>query len=203
MCRAQICGGAVPLSAFSVITVKKAMKFLADEWLCDVATDYKGKCIIISAALSLIERVFIDDRPVYFITAGKRGSGKTTALFMLIMAVTGLRAPAASWSPNEEERRKALLSYFIEGVGYIIWDNIPRGSKITCPHIERSCTTRTYQDRKLGVNQLVAASSAVLQCFTGNNIAPKGDLASRALRVQLKVDRADPENREFRYTDPI
>ncbi len=38
---------------------------------------------------------------------------------MLIMAVFGARAAAAAWSPNEEERRKAILSYFMAGVAYI------------------------------------------------------------------------------------
>jgi hypothetical protein len=35
---------------------------------------------------------------------------------MLIMAVLGVWPAAAAWSTNEEERRKALLSYFISGV---------------------------------------------------------------------------------------
>lgn len=39
--------------------------------------------------------------------------------------------------------------------------------------------------------------------FTGNNIGPKGDLASRALIVRLEVDRSDPENRPFTHPDPI
>ena len=55
---------------------------------------------------------------------------------MLLMAITGMRPAAAAWSPNEEERRKALLSYLMSGVPAVIWDNIPRGAQITCPHIE-------------------------------------------------------------------
>jgi hypothetical protein len=39
--------------------------------------------------------------------------------------------------------------------------------------------------------------------FTGNNIGPMGDLASRALTARLEVDRADPENRNFTHPDPI
>jgi len=34
-------------------------------------------------------------------------------------------------------------------------------------------------------------------------IAPRGDLASRSLLVRLAVDRPDPENREFKRSDPI
>jgi hypothetical protein len=89
-------------------SVRAAIQFLSDEWLCDVATDFVGKCTIIAAALTIIERSLLPDRPVFFITAGRWGGGKTTTLTMLIMALTGIW-PAA-WSSNEEERRKALLS---------------------------------------------------------------------------------------------
>ena len=82
--------------------VRQAMTFLTDEWLCDVATDYIGKATIIAAALTIMERSLLPDRPTFWVTAGRRGGGKTTLLIMIIMAVTGLRPAAASWSPNEE-----------------------------------------------------------------------------------------------------
>ena len=46
----------------------------------DVATDYAGKCTIIAAALTMIERSLLDQRPAFFVTAGRRGGGKTTTL---------------------------------------------------------------------------------------------------------------------------
>jgi hypothetical protein len=179
------------------------MKFLCDDWLCDVATDYAGKCTLIAAALSIIERSLMPDRPCFFVTAGRRGGGKTTTLIMLIMAVTGIWPAAAAWSTNEEERRKALLSYFLYGVAYILWDNIARGAQISCPHIEKSCTSAFYSDRRLGVSEMVATAASVIQFFTGNNIGPRGDLASRSLQVRLVVDRTDPENRTFQHPDPV
>ena len=167
-------------------TVAKAMKFLCDEWLVDVKTDFAGKCTIIAAALSIIERSLLDQRPAFFVTAGRRGSGKTTTLTMLIKAVTGIWPAAAAWSTSEEERRKSLLSYFMHGLAYILWDNIARGTQISCPHIERSCTSAYYSDRKLGVSEMVATAASTIHFFTGNNIGPKGDLASRSLHKQAK-----------------
>jgi hypothetical protein len=187
----------------SKAAVKRAMAILYDEWLCDVATDYTGKCILIAAALSIIERSLLPDRPTFFVTAGRRGNGKTTALIMLIMAATGLWPAAAAWSTNEEERRKALLSYFLFGVPYILWDNIERGTQISCPHIEKSCTAAFYSDRKLGVSEAIRTAASVVHLFTGNNIGPRGDLASRSLMVRLQVDRTDPENRTFKHPDPV
>jgi hypothetical protein len=182
---------------------KAAMQFLCDKWLVDVAADYTGKCTIIAAALTLIERSLLDQRPAFFVTAGRRGNGKTTTLIMLILAVTGLMPAAAAWSSNEEERRKALLAYFMYGLAYILWDNIPRGTQISCPHIERSCTAAYYADRKLGVSEMVATAASTIHLFTGNNVGVKGDLASRSLHIRLDVDRIDPENRTFKHPDPI
>jgi hypothetical protein len=183
--------------------VAEAMRFLCDEWLVDVATTYPGKCILIAALLSIIERSLLPDRPTFWVIAGRRGGGKTTTLIMLLVAVTGTRPPAAAWSSNEEERRKALLAYLLEALPAILWDNIPKGSQISCPHIEKSCTSAMYSDRKLGVSETIATSATIIHFFTGNNIGPRGDLASRSLQTRLEVDRHDPENREFKHPDPI
>src|SRR5258708_31015457 len=127
--------------------VQAAMKFLCEEWLCDVATDYAGKATIVAAALTLIERSLLPDRPVFFVTAGRRGSGKTTTLTMLIMAVTGLWPAAAAWPTNEEERPKALMGYFLFGGSYILWDNIAPGPQISGPPLAKSCTAAYLSDR--------------------------------------------------------
>jgi hypothetical protein len=183
--------------------IKAAMKFLTEQWLIDVATDTAGKATIIAIALTLIERTLLEERPCYFITAGRRGGGKTTLIYMLIRAVTGLPPSASAWSSNEEERRKALMSHFLYGMPYILWDNIARGTQILCPHIERSCTAGYYSDRRLGVTEIARAASSTIHIFTGNNVGPKGDLASRSLFIRLDVDRADPENREFEHPAPL
>ena len=183
--------------------VAGAMKFLTDEWLVDVNTSYTGKCVVIASALTVIERSLLDSRPTFFVTAGRRGSGKGTTLIMLIKAITGIWPAAAAWSPSEEERRKSIMSYFLAGVPYILWDNISRGTQINCPHIERSCTAAYYTDRRLGVSETVATAASVIHFFTGNAIGPKGDLASRSLSIWLDADRPDPENRDFVHHDPI
>lgn len=183
--------------------VAEAMQYLTDVWLCDVAADYAGKGILVAAALSIIERTLLPERPAFFVAAGQRGGGKTTALQMVFLAATGYRAPAAAWSANEEERRKSLFSYLGEGVPAVVWDNIPRGTTISCPSIEKSLTAAVYSDRVLGQTGTRTVPATTISMFTGNNIAPRGDLASRSLQVRLTVDRPDPENRTFKHTDPM
>jgi hypothetical protein len=180
-----------------------AMQFLMNVWLCDVAADYAGKCVILAAAMTILERLVLRERPAFFVDAGQRGGGKTTACNMISVAALGRSAAAAAWSESEEERRKSLLANLIEGVPLICWDNIKRGTTVSCPSIEKALTAEEYSDRVLGFSERRTVSPAAVQMFTGNNISPRGDLASRSLRVRLMVDRPDPENRPFRHPDPI
>ena len=122
---------------------------------------------------------------------------------MISTAVFGRPAAAANWSPSDEERRKAIFSYFSAGIGLLVWDNIPRGESISCPTIEKSLTAEELSDRILGESRTLAVSATTIMAFTGNNISPRGDLASRSLNIRLAVSRADPENREFKHPDPI
>jgi hypothetical protein len=129
-----------PSAECTPAAVTKAMRFLTHEWLCDLACDYGGRCIVIACALTILERLLLSERPAFFVTAGQRGGGKTTTVNMVSLAVLGTRAAAAAWSPSEEERRKALFSYLREGVPLLIWDNLPRGAAISCPSIEKALT---------------------------------------------------------------
>jgi hypothetical protein len=183
--------------------VADAMRLLTDEWLIDVATDYPGKCVIIALAATILERLILPERPFFFVTAGQRGGGKTTVLNMVSMAVLGLRASAAAWSSSEEERRKSLFAYLSEGVPFLVWDNLSRGLQIACPSIEKALTAETYSDRVLGESTTRTVPAHMVQAASGNNVGPRGDMASRSLSVRLAVDRPDPENRKFRHADPV
>ena len=183
--------------------VRVALNFLFGEWLTDVALDDVGKCIVVMLALTLIERALLPERPAFFVTAGQRGGGKTTLVHMITSAVLGRKAAAAGWSKNPEERKKALFSYLRQGVAFLAWDNIPRGSAISCPHIEAALTASEISDRVLGISRVEHVPSTTIQIFTGNSIAPRGDMASRSLIIALRVNRPDPENRNFAHPDPL
>jgi hypothetical protein len=192
--RAEDCGPTV---------VASAMRFLTDEWLCDVATDYQGKCVLLAMVLTVLERLMLPERPAFFITAGQRGGGKTTAANMVSLAALGVRAAAAAWSPSDEKRRKSLLAYLAAGVPLITWDNIPRGAALACPSIEKVLTAETYSDRILGETGTMTVAATAVMAFTGNNVTARGDLASRSLTSRLAVNRPDPENRSFTHVDPL
>ena len=183
--------------------VKEAIEFLCGEWLADVATDDMGKAVLIAMALTVIERALFSERPGFFVTAGKRGCGKTTAVNMVATALTGCRAAATAWSPEPEERRKGLFSMLRQGPPLVVWDNIKLGTAISCPHIEKILTSAAYEDRVLSESKSETVSCTTVMVVTGNNIAPKGDLASRCFTIRINADRPDPENRAFEHSDPF
>jgi hypothetical protein len=88
-------------------------------------------------------------------------------------------------------------------VAALVWDNIARGSTISCPHIEAALTASEISDRVLGVSRVETVPSSTIQIFTGNSIAPRGDMASRSFILPLNVNRPDPENRAFAHADPL
>src|SRR5215472_5223231 len=102
-------------------------------------------------ALTVLQRALLPERPVFFVIAGQRGGGKTTLINMIMAAISGRRAAAAAWSDSVEERRKALFSYLRQSVAALVWDNIARGSNISCQHIEAALTSPETSDRVLGV----------------------------------------------------
>jgi hypothetical protein len=183
--------------------VREAMSLLLDDWFCDVPAAHADKCALIAYGLSVIERLLFPARPVFTVTAPQRAVGKTTVLLMITMALLGATPPASAWADNEEERKKALFAYMLQGLQTIVWDNIKNGGKLASDTMNVLCTSTTYSDRVLGVSEFRVAPAYTIHCFTGNNVEPCGDLASRTLEARLAVGRVDPQNRRVKRRDPV
>jgi hypothetical protein len=183
--------------------VAAALDLLVNEWLVDVKCTFTGKCTAIALALTIIERSLLEKRPVGFIDAPGAEHGKTILAEMIVAAATGLDAVASTWSSDENERRKALLAIFDAGLMYVLWDNTPDGAQISCPHVERSCTTNYYADRKLGVSEFIMAAAATIHIFTGINISPTGAMVSRAICIRVDTELVDPMMRKFVHPNPV
>ena len=179
------------------------MHFLTDDWLVDVATDYAGKCVAIAAALTIMERSLLPERPVFIFDAGKSSIGKTTTIKMIIAAVTGHQTAASAWSMDENERRKAITTYFLDGVPTSCGTTSRAASRYRARTSSARARLRTGPTGSSASTRSVATAASTIHLFTGNNIGAKGDLAARSLKINLDADRPDPENREFKHPDPV
>jgi hypothetical protein len=101
----------------------------------------KGMAALVACLLTAMSHPVLPEKPVYCVKAPQRGSGKTTLVNMIVRPITRRSAVAASWSVNEEERRKAFFAVAREGHGILMIDNIPRGTVIRDATIERFATS--------------------------------------------------------------
>lgn len=74
---------------------------------------------------------------------------------------------------------------------------------VGCPHIEASLTSQQMADRILGLSETETVSTAAIQVFTGNQIAPRGDMSSRSFVIALDADQPNPEARDFIHPAPL
>jgi hypothetical protein len=193
----------IPRGPISADDVRNSLRFLLNEWLVDVLMDTAGKLIVVAKCATMIQRHLLPERPGFLTSAGLRGGGKTTTSHMETVAVFNRMATAASWSPSVEERRKATFSYFRQGVATITWDNIPDGTEITCPEIEKALTAPFISDRVLKESATETVPATTVMSFNGNNIRFGGALSSRGLTNRLVTDDPRPEDRQVAHTNPI
>lgn len=182
--------------------VRTAYHLLAGEMFADVALQDRaeGMAGLVALLLTSISHPVLAEKPIYVVKAAQRGSGKTTVVAMVVRVITRRSPAAASWSVNEEERRKTLFAVAREGHAILLLDNIPRGATIRDATIERFATSAEIRDRVLGESRTEAVRSPVV-VLTGNALQMGGDAGSRTITIELTADRPDPENRPFKHPD--
>jgi hypothetical protein len=194
---------ALPTRRTSVREAQAAFNWLCEHWLVDVATDVKGKAAAISAALTMIQRARLPQRPAFLADAGLRGGGKTTLIRMLAVAADDFDPPTQRWSGDAEERKKMFFAAAREGISVMLIDNIPNGATWSDATLDMVVTTGVLTDRVLGESRTETLPWNAVVCGTGNNISVQGDTSSRVLQIRLEVDTPHPEDREFTHHDPV
>ena len=169
------------------------MTFLFDEWLVDVALDRRGQVRgDTTGAYSASTRAFAR-APCLLRDCGPTGRRKDDLNQHDHCRRLG-PAPCRRGMVGQcrGTQRRRLFSYLRQGVASLVWDNIARGSNISCPHIEAALTASEISDRVLGVSCVETVPASTIQVFTGNSIAPRGDMASRSFIVSLECGSAGP-----------
>lgn len=149
-------------------------------------------------------RLAIDSCPMFWYTTGLRGTGKTLLSAMPATIVHGVKPAMRPWVGESEEMRKNLLASLLAGDSSIAFDNVPSGQKTRSVALCTFLTSgSTYQDRRLGVSEMMKVSNFAVVSTSGNNITPADDLARRSLVIRLDANMTAKQlqTRTFKIED--
>lgn len=156
------------------------------------AADHHGSATV-AAVLTLIVRYAVQSVPLFAIRATTRGSGKTLLADCIAMIATGRPAPKMPQVKEEEEERKRLLALALDGDPMVVIDNVV--GALGNPALDLAVTSQLFKDRLLGQNATKEAPLYTVFLATGNNMFFKGDMARRAVPIDLTPLIENPETR--------
>jgi hypothetical protein len=157
-------------------------------------SDTDGSVAVAMYLTALVRRI-LSAAPIFLINAPTPGTGKGLLVSGAAIIATGRVAPATTWTVDEAENEKRLISSLISGDAVLLLDNVTAplcGDFICSLATETECSPRL-----LGGNIKPRLPTNVLVAATGNNIKVKGDMTRRAIRCTLDSGEEHPEKRKI------
>jgi len=174
----------------------KALARIADLF-CDFPfANEVAKSAAVSIALTIVARPAIDGpTPLFIAHASTPGTGKSLLQDLAVAIATGSIPEHNSRLPKEEEEaRKIVTSILSSGARVAMFDNA--SGKVGSPIFDALLTSRTWTGRILGRGAMATMPVQTVFLTNGNNLQIKGDLARRAIVVELETTIANPEMRD-------
>jgi hypothetical protein len=124
--------------------------------------------------------------PAFAADSNEPESGKSMLLKAAGALMTGREIAGRPFSENEEERRKALGTAYVEARPVLFFDNVD--CVIEGASLEMALTTPMFEDRKLGSHEGIAAPTNALTLFSANHVSVGGD----GMTTRVLVSRIVP-----------
>ena len=185
----------------SIDDARAAMKIIEDVVIeFPFATDTVDKSVALAGILTAIIRPAIKTAPIFAFSAPTMASGKSLLCDVISIIGTGKVASKITYTGNDEEDRKLLITMLEDGDQTICWDNVKHQFGFSA--LDTAATEASYKGRRLGKNEAIDIDNIITTFLVnGNNLRIRGDTTTRALlcRIDAKVPR--PGEREFEKED--
>lgn len=154
--------------------------------------------VLLSAALTAIQRPVLPTAPAIGIDAPVQGTGKTYLAQCLGTLATGEppRVYPHTAGRDDEETRKRLTAVLAAGERVLVWDNVL--GHFDSAALAAFLTSHEFADRVLGKSETVVFPNRVFVLLTGNNLALAGDMPRRVLTCRLDARIENPATRQFK-----
>ena len=159
-----------------------------------------GQALLLAAIFTAIERPFLPVAPMFVVRSSMPGTGKGKIVRSLVRLAFDTEPVAITWGGNSEEFEKRLAALLLRTPGVLSIDNA-NGMQIKGDLLESIITEGCADIRPLGHSKIVKVRNRSLVTLTGNNPIITGDMARRALSIDILPQSADPE-RDIYPFDP-
>jgi len=151
-----------------------------------------------SYLLTCVTRNMYAIAPIFMITSGTSGSGKSY-LSKIGAAIADGLTEAKSYVKDQDEFRKTLHYLFGSERSVVILDNANDEIMFTNSDLETLITEGNLEIRVLGTNKAICYPYVQTLAINGNNTAPSNDFVRRTLPIKINK-RAD---RNFKYPELV
>ena len=157
-----------------------------------------GQALLLAAIFTAIERPFLPVAPMFVIRSSMPGTGKGLIVRTLVRLAFDTPPVIATWGGSSEEFEKRLGALLLQAPGAISIDNA-NGMQVKGDLLEAILTEGSANIRPLGVSETVRVRNRSLITLTGNNPNITGDMARRALQIDVLPRSADPERDHYSF----
>lgn len=166
------------------------------EIVCDFpfATGAHLSCWVAGLLTPLARFAFGGPAPLFLVDANVRGAGKSKLCDLISVILTGRAMDRQSFTDDEDEMRKTVLTIASEGERFVLLDNInrPLGGGV----LDGALTGQSAKGRRLGKNETMRGTLIATWYGTGNNVQFAGDTARRCMPIRLDSAHERPEDRQ-------
>lgn len=177
---------------------------IIEDIICDFRfVTIEHKAGFYAALLTPLARTMFEGAcPLFLFDASTPGAGKGKLAKIAAIIGTGRFPSLAQFPREEEERRKAITTYALEGDRIVCFDNVTGllGGNALCTAL----TEPVWTDRVLGSTKRWSGPMSIVFYATSNNAQIGADMDRRVVHIRLDPGVEDPEKRTgFRYPDVI
>lgn len=158
---------------------------------------------LLAMVFTLVLRGLVDGVvPLFVISGNQPGVGKGLLCRLASIIAFGREADFSPGNTSSDELRKRAFALALEGAVFTVLDNVE--ARLWSSDLAAWLTAPVFRDRILGETTTAACENTMVFGATGNNFQIGGDLARRAVLVELESEHAAPAERDdFKHEDVV